>query len=129
CRSRPASSIRAFGVPSPSNPLSSWEDRPGPPDGCAVDQNPKPKCIANVTGFALGPPGGRLNRTGRSASMKYALKKPDSALIGQLLLSSGVNPNCEEFTSKASRIPAPKPWPNAHTRPGWRVRLTFRGES
>jgi hypothetical protein len=33
-------------------------------------QNAKPKCVANVTGSVLGPPVGRLKRTGRSASAK-----------------------------------------------------------
>src|SRR5215471_12316137 len=81
-------------------------------------QNPSPKCIANVTGLVAGPPVGRLNRTGKSASTKYALKNPLSVWIGQLLFTSGVNPNCDELTSNAPRIPTPMSCPTLQTPPG-----------
>src|SRR5215471_6413365 len=81
-------------------------------------QNPSPKCIANVTGLVAGPPVGRLNRTGKSASTKYALKNPLSVWIGQLLFTSGVKPNWDELTSNAARTPTPMSCPTLQTTPG-----------
>jgi Dimerisation domain len=69
-------------------------------------QKPRPKCRPNVTGSVAGPPTGRLNRTGNTASTKYALKKPSLPLMGQLLFTRGVNPYCGELTSNAARTPA-----------------------
>src|SRR5215467_9419631 len=92
-------------------------------------QNPSPKCIPNVTGLVAGPPVGRLNLTGKTASTKYALKNPLSVWIGQLLFTSGVKPNCDELTSNAARTPTPMSCPTLQTTPGWKVRPTCRGES
>jgi hypothetical protein len=39
-------------------------------------QNERPNCVANVTGFVAGPPGGRLNLMGTSTSTNTFLKKP-----------------------------------------------------